>query len=129
METQTTRATSLARQIQGRIGIAAVAARVTLCSYSWKHMTNPPKSFLALLAVITPTLANADQDTATACSNGLSADGKLVYGKVAPSVTPKTDLKEALTSAVRPLVVNGRMKREQARLAAEEAGECLKLLK
>jgi hypothetical protein len=43
-------------------------------------------------------LANADQDTATACSNSLSADGKLVYGKVAPSVTPKTDLKEALTS-------------------------------
>ena len=74
-------------------------------------------------------MARADQAAANACSGGLSPDGKLVFEKVAPSVTPKTDLKEAVTASVRPLVMNGSMKREQARTAAEEAGECLKLLR
>jgi hypothetical protein len=92
-------------------------------------MIRPHDVALTIFMVSMPMFAHADQAAATACSASLSPDGKLVYEKVAPSVTPKTDLKEAVTSAVRPLVLNGSMKREQARTAAEEAGECLRLLK
>ena len=94
-----------------------------------RHMTNRRNLILSALIALTPAVAQADQAAATACSGGLSPEAKTIYGKVAPSVTPATDIKEALTSAVRPMVMNGSMKRDVARTAAEEAGECLKLLK
>jgi hypothetical protein len=92
-------------------------------------MTSQHNLLLTALIVFTPMAAQADQAAATACSGGLSPEAKTIYGKVAPSVTPTTDIKEALTAAVRPMVMNGSMKRDVARNAAEEAGECLKLLK
>jgi hypothetical protein len=92
-------------------------------------MISPRNIALTIFIVLTPVLAHADQAAATACSARLSDGGKLVYEKVAPSVAPQTDLKEAITAVLRPLVMNGSMKREQARTAAEEAGECLKLLR
>lgn len=92
-------------------------------------MTNQHGFFLMALIAFAPTFAQADQAAATACSGGLSPEAKTIYAKVAPSITPTTDIKEALTATVRPLVMNGTMKREAARTAAEEAGECLKFLK
>lgn len=92
-------------------------------------MTSQRSLLLTALFVFMPAVALADQTAATACSGGLSPDAKAIYGKVAPTVTPTTDIKEALTSAVRPMVMDGSMKRDAARTAAEEAGECLKLLK
>ncbi len=92
-------------------------------------MTSQRSLFLTALIVLAPAFAQADQAAATACSGGLSPEAKTIYGKVAPSVTPTTDIKEALTTTVRPMVMNGSMKRDVARTAAEEAGECLKLLK
>ena len=44
-------------------------------------------------------------------------------------MTPKTDIKDALTGVARPMVMNGSMSRDNARAAAEAAGECLKFLK
>jgi len=77
-----------------------------------------------------PTIAQAaDQAAATACSAQLSKDGQLLYSKVAPTMTPKTDIKDALTSVARPMVMGGSMSRDTARAAAEAAGECLKFLK
>lgn len=71
----------------------------------------------------------ADQAAAAACSAQLSKDGQLLYGKVAPTMTPQTDIKDALTSVARPMVMGGSMSRDTARTAAEAAGECLKFLK
>lgn len=89
---------------------------------------------LKLLALLTlfllPASAQAaDQAAATACSATLSKDGQLIYAKVAPTVTPKTDLKEAITAAARPLGMNGTMSRDAARHGGEAAGDCLKHLK
>ncbi|MDP1840619.1 MAG: hypothetical protein Q8N31_23140 [Reyranella sp.] len=53
----------------------------------------------------------------------------MIYDKAAPTVTAKTDIRDAVTGVARPLVMNGTMSRDAARPAAEAAGECLKLLK
>ena len=71
----------------------------------------------------------ADQAAASTCAAQLSKDGQLLYGKVAPTMTPKTDIKDALTGVARPMVMGGSMSRDNARVAAEAAGECLKFLK
>jgi len=92
-------------------------------------MTRQRGLFLSAFLMLSPIVAHADQAAATACSGGLSPEAKMIYGKVAPSVTPKTDLKEALTAVVRPMVINGSLTRDAARTAAADAGECLKLLK
>ena len=84
---------------------------------------------LSLLLLALPVAVQADQATASACANQLSKDGRTIYDKTAPTVTAKTDIKDAVTSTTRPLVMNGTMSRDTARPAAEAAGECLKLLK
>ena len=86
---------------------------------------------LPLLALsLLPAVAQAaDQAAAAACSAQLSKDGQLLYDKVAPTMTPKTDIKDALTGVARPMVMGGSMSRDTARTAAEAAGECLKFLK
>lgn len=84
---------------------------------------------LSLLLLALPAAVRADQAAATSCAAQLSKDGRLIYDKTAPTVTAKTDIKDAVTSTTRPLVMNGTMSRETARPAAEAAGECLKLLK
>jgi hypothetical protein len=87
------------------------------------------RAFPFLLVLALPLSAQADQAAATACAAGLSAEGKLIYAKTAPEVTPATDLREAVTAVARSMVIGGQMTREVARPAAEAAGECLKLLK
>ncbi len=85
---------------------------------------------IALPFAFLPALAQAaDQAAAQACSANLSKDAQTIYGKIAPTVTPKTDLRDALTSVVRPMVMNGSMSRDAARTAAEQAGTCLEHLK
>lgn len=82
---------------------------------------------LPLLALfLLPAAAEAaDPAAATACSAKLTPDGQIFYGKIAPKMTPATDVREALEEVGRPLVMAGSM----SRAAAEAAGECLKLLK
>jgi uncharacterized protein (DUF2267 family) len=85
---------------------------------------------IALSLVALPSLAGAaDQAAAQACSANLPKDAQGIYAKVAPTVTPKTDLRDAVTSVVRPMVMNGSMSRDAARTAAEQAGACLEHLK
>lgn len=81
----------------------------------------------ALMLLPLPTLA--DQASAQACAGQLSKDGRLLYDRTAPSITPASDIREALRSTARPLVMNGSLSRDAALAAAEAAGECLKLLK
>lgn len=52
-----------------------------------------------------PTAAQADQAAASACANQLSKDGRTIYDRTAPTVTAKTDIKDAVTSTTRPLVM------------------------
>lgn len=82
---------------------------------------------LPLLALfLLPAAAEAaDPAAATACSAKLTPDGQIFYGKIAPKMTPATDVREALEEVGRPLVMAGSM----SRATAEAAGECLKLLK
>lgn len=88
------------------------------------------RNVLALGAlVLVPVAANADQASASACAGNLSKDGRLLYDRAAPSVTPSSDIREVLRSVARPLVMNGTLSRDAALAAAEPAGECLKLLK
>ena len=85
---------------------------------------------IALPLAVLPFVARAaDQAAAQACSANLSKDASTIYAKVAPTVTPKTDLRDALTAVVRPMVMNGSMSREAGRAAAEQAGACLEHLK
>lgn len=85
---------------------------------------------LLVLPAIAPALAwAADPAAASACSTQLSADGRLLYGKLSAKMTPTSDIREELTEVARPLVMDGSMSRANARAAAEAAGECLKLLK
>ena len=85
---------------------------------------------IALSAAFLPALAHAaDQAAAQACSANLPKDAQGIYAQVAPTVTPKTNLKDALTAVVRPMVMNGSMSRDAARTAAEQAGACLEHLK
>ncbi len=81
------------------------------------------------LFAILPAAVHADQAAASACATGLSKDGQLLYGKTAPTMKPTSNIKEALISTARPLVMNGTLSRDAAQAAAEAAGECLKLLK
>lgn len=85
--------------------------------------------YAAVLLAVLPVAAHADQAAANACAAGLSPNGQMIYGKTAPTITPTTDIKDALTAQARPLVMNGTLSRDAARTAAEAAGECLKLLK
>lgn len=83
---------------------------------------------LSLFAVL-PVTVHADQAAGSACAANLSPNGQMLYNKTAPTITPKSDIKDALTAVARPLVMNGTLSRDAARTAAEAAGECLKLLK
>lgn len=84
---------------------------------------------LVALSLLPAAAQAADQAAAAACSAQLNKDGQLLYSKVAPTMTPQTDIKDALTSVARPMVMGGSMSRDHARAAAEAAGECLKFLK
>jgi hypothetical protein len=87
-----------------------------------------PSSFLFLLGLaILPVAVQADQAAATACAAKLSKEGQMLYEKAAPTVSPTNNIKDALTSVARPLVMNGTLSRAVARDAAEAAGECMKL--
>ena len=87
-----------------------------------------PLPLLSLLGLaMLPAAAQADQAAAAACAAKLSPEGQMLFNQASPKVTPTNDIKEALTSVARPLVMNGTMSRSTARDAAEAAGECMKL--
>ncbi|WP_422003387.1 hypothetical protein [Reyranella sp.] len=85
--------------------------------------------FIVAALALLPGAALADKAAADACAGGLSKDGKLIYSQTAPTIKPSTDIKDAMRSVARPLVMNGTLTRDAALTAAEAAGECLKLLK
>lgn len=81
---------------------------------------------LSLLA-LTAAPAFAGTAEATSCAAGLDANGQAIFNAVLPQVTPAIDLRGAVTSATKSLVMSGQISRSVARPAAEAAGACLKL--
>ena len=81
---------------------------------------------LTLLALsAAPAFAGAAE--AQSCAAGLDANGQMIYSAVIPQVTPAIDLKGAVTTATKSLVMSGKISRSVAKPAAMAAGACLKL--
>jgi hypothetical protein len=90
-------------------------------------------SALRLLALALPLLAfagaaHADEAAANQCASNLTGDSKTIYDAVAPNVTADTNLKDAITSQTKSMVMAGTVSRSDARAAAQAAAGCLKLL-
>jgi hypothetical protein len=84
----------------------------------------------ALALALVPACAIAsDPAAATKCAGGLGPDARQIYDLVAPEVTPASNIKDLIVAKARPLVMSGKMSRDDARAAANQAGPCLKLLK
>jgi hypothetical protein len=81
------------------------------------------------LLVLFASAAFAGQSEADQCAAGLNPDSKMIYDDVAPKVTASTNLRDAVTSATRSLVMGGKVPRSSAKASAEAAGACLELLK
>eukprot|EP01030_Chromulinospumella_sphaerica_P023302 gene23302-23326_t len=79
------------------------------------------------LVLISAAPAFAGAAEATSCAAGLDANGQLIFNAVIPQVTPAIDLRGAVTSATKSLVMSGQIPRSVAKPAAMAAGECLKL--
>ncbi|HEY5305594.1 MAG TPA: hypothetical protein VIJ52_02850 [Pseudolabrys sp.] len=68
----------------------------------------------------------ADRASADACATKLPANAQMVYAATIGSVTPTADLKSIVRSKTRSLVMDGKLKRAEAKDAATAAGDCLK---
>jgi len=73
--------------------------------------------------------AFADTVNSETCAASLTPTGKAIFEAVAPSVEAETNLKKLMKEKVRPLVMEGKLKRKDAKANAPLAGECLLLLK
>ena len=82
---------------------------------------------LAAAAAAAPALADAK--SAATCAAGLDKDAQLIYNAMAPKVTPTTDLQDEVRSTTVGLVMGGQIERENAKPAAQAAGQCLAQLK
>jgi hypothetical protein len=75
------------------------------------------------------SVAFAGQREAETCASQLSTTGQMMFHAVAPYVKPQSDIRELMRRNVKPLVLAGRISREDARNNAQPAGKCLLLLK
>lgn len=80
--------------------------------------------FLAT-AVMGVAPAWADRPAADRCAGALPAASKTMYNGAVPAVARGTAVADALRAVARPMVMNGSMTRDAARLAAEAAAACL----
>lgn len=81
---------------------------------------------LALGLAAGPALA--DVAAADKCAAGLNANSKMIYDATKPRIKPGVTVADELKSAVRPMVMGGKLSRSDAQAAAEPAGKCLALI-
>jgi hypothetical protein len=108
--------------------------RAILRNDRFKPRTIPMRLlFACLIAVTTLSLGSApafaDKAAADACAAKLPANAKLIYAAAIGGVTPGADLNELVRSKTRPLVMSGKIGRDQAMGAAQAAGTCLQQAK
>ena len=75
------------------------------------------------------TLAFAGPPEAEACAARLAPQGQVMFRAVAEHVKPDSDIPALMRDHVRPLVMSGRLSRQDAQKAAPSVGRCLMLLK
>ena len=78
-----------------------------------------------LTAAATSAPAFADAKSAATCAASLNKDAQMIYQATAPKVTPATDLQDEVRSTTVGLVMGGQIDRENAKPAAQAAGQCL----
>ena len=83
--------------------------------------------FLAVLML--PGAASAGTAEAARCRAGLPPEAALIYDQALPMVQPTTDIRDALRSKTRSLVMTGKVSRGTARESAEAAGACFQALR
>lgn len=91
------------------------------------------KSKIAVAALVLafgfgPVAAHADVAAADKCAAGLSAQSRMIYDETKPRIKPGVKIPDELRSAVRPMVMGGKLSRSEAQEAAEPAGKCLALI-
>jgi hypothetical protein len=93
------------------------------------------KLLVALLAANALTGATAsypvfaDEAEADACAAQLSRVGQVMFRAVVTHVKPDSDIPALMRERIRPLVVSGRIRRDEAAENAQPVGLCLLLLK
>ncbi len=73
-------------------------------------------------------IAQTSADAAQACAAKLPPKAAIIYNDAAADVHPETNMESLLTIKVMMLIVTDRIKRAEARPAAERAAECLEML-
>ena len=88
------------------------------------------RSTIAFLFIsVASTSAQAkDIAAANACAGKLGTNARQIYDLAAPEVKPSSVIKDILVAKIKPLVMSGKIDRNQAQAEAPKAGECLKLL-
>ncbi len=81
-----------------------------------------------LIAVATASVQAKDIAAADACAAKLGPGARQIYVLAAPEVKPSSVIKDVLVAKLKPLVMSGKIDRNQAQAEAPKAGECLKLL-
>jgi hypothetical protein len=91
-------------------------------------MRSAPLLFAATTVALSFSVltARADRAAADRCAAQLPANAKLIYASVIGDVKPDANVKDIVRSKTRSLVISGKLRRGEARGAAEAAGTCLK---
>ena len=82
---------------------------------------------LATMVFMSVAPAYAGQDEARSCAASLDANAKAIFDASLPAVAGGADLKSSVTSETKALVKAGKLARGDAKPAAQNAAECLKL--
>jgi hypothetical protein len=83
---------------------------------------------LLFIAVAPASGLAKDIAAADACAGKLGPSARQIYTLAAPEVKPSSVIKDILVAKIQPLVMSGKIDRNQAQADAPKAGECLKLL-
>ena len=82
-----------------------------------------------LLFAVAPAIAQAkDIAAANACAGKLGPGARQIYDSAASDVKPSSFIKDILVAKIKPLVMSGKIDRNQAQADAPKAGECLTFL-
>jgi hypothetical protein len=83
---------------------------------------------LAALAALIPTLCFADRKAGDACAKGLPPASRNIYASTVAAKVAPSEARSVVAAEAEKLVASGKMSIDQARTAAEAAGQCLELI-
>ena len=83
---------------------------------------------LAALAALIPTLSFADRKAGDACAKDLSPASRDIYARTVAAKVPSSEARSVVVAEAEKLIASGKMSIDQARAAAQAAGQCLELI-